>query len=56
MQSHTNYTYDKIFATSARIDWTVDNVLDASQRFDFQRPFLVRALAATRSQMSPAFW
>jgi hypothetical protein len=43
------YAYDKILSASERVDWTVEDVLGTAARFDFQRPFLPEALAATRA-------
>ncbi|MEY2930804.1 MAG: hypothetical protein RL033_1553 [Pseudomonadota bacterium] len=49
MQQNATYSYPDILSVSERIDWTVEGVLGPADRFDFSRPFLPEALAATRS-------
>jgi hypothetical protein len=49
MQQTQSYSYPDILAVSERIDWTVEGILGPAERFDFTRPFLPEALAATLS-------
>jgi hypothetical protein len=49
VQQTTTYSYPDILSISERIDWTVESVLGPAERFDFTRPFMPEALAATRS-------
>lgn len=39
--------YQHLLATAERIDWRLDDVLSPTATFDFSRPFLPDALAAT---------
>jgi hypothetical protein len=47
MQQIQSYSYPAILAAAERVDWTLDDVLAPSDRFDFSRPFMPEALAAT---------
>ncbi len=48
MQQAVSYSYAQVLSVSDRIDWTVDDVLGPRESFDFERPFMPEALAATR--------
>jgi len=47
MEQTQSYSYPAILSAAERIDWTVDDILGPSGRFDFERPFMPEALAAT---------
>lgn len=49
MQPIHAYSYPDILSISERIEWTVDGVLPQGESFDFDKPFLPEALAATQT-------